>query len=831
MADIPKTIATFDLNGGQVFPVPFEYLARRFVFVTLVGPSGRQELVLNVDYRFTTKTEITTTRIWGTTDGFEQIELRRYTSGSDRLVDFSDGSVLRAIDLNTSQIQSIHIAEEGRDVIDDRLGLDGEGNLDAHGRRIINLQSGVNPGDAVNVTQLRGTEAAAAASVAAASEQARRAQRAADSASAAMGSLLSPRLPPYNAKGNGVDNDTAAFAAFEVDYKVRTVDLGGGSYLVDQIPTGNIYVNGSWRLSGGSIGFTRTAFEGDSVLNRGPIFSPYGGGLNRLRADLLNPLIQEMGLVWIGDSITWGSGNQPETQPNGPRNGTLKDPRDYFGTNSYVNHMRRYFIEEYMQKAVVTTEKWPESPWGDAIVHARRRVTLLPYGPDFDRQIVGTNITIVENDSAGRPTKKRILITNYNTTGGRSVWGEVSFNFTGRQFILLLGCVVDNESDYEIRINGVLHSTHSTNVGAPTDDGLGLINGGHSERTHNIPFVDGGVVTIRALRPDGFTGTSVFRLGGLIIDRHLRLTNNGINGSAFSAYRLYNMPPTGVSYSGSVAINEGDRYCFIQLGTNDRGTNRHAQTVHALRTEIKAFLDVIPSYCTPILTCASPAKEVVGANLSMEDVRCAIGSVARDRAIDWIDNYAAFRGVKIGAFASDELHPNAWGYTVMAANVIKSLEASIDISVKPAPAPIPLVYLLPTDARFVVSGTLSIVDRDAALARLGKQRLVRNNGAQTGEVTFKVVNADRFGIGFSSASGHSMDYEVFVDDVSQGVFRTEYLAVGGGTNTYGNIRWHEFPLGEHTIRVKPIYWAEGPGTNQVLYLEAFAFQQTATVTA
>lgn len=149
----PKTVITFDLDGSnRDFEVPFEYLARKFVVVTLVG-TDRRVLALSTDYRFAQRTIITTTQSWGPADGYERIEIRRVTSATERLVDFSDGSVLRAYDLNISNVQSLHIAEEGRDIATDTIGVDNDGNLDARGRKIVNLADAVEPGDAVTLRQ------------------------------------------------------------------------------------------------------------------------------------------------------------------------------------------------------------------------------------------------------------------------------------------------------------------------------------------------------------------------------------------------------------------------------------------------------------------------------------------------------------------------------------------------------------------------------------------------------------------------------------------------------------------------------------------------------
>ncbi|WYW00310.1 tail fiber protein [Pseudomonas phage vB_PpuP-KoPa-1] len=175
MAEAPKTTVTYPLDGtNRDFLIPFEYLARKFVQVTLVGVD-RKVLTLNIDYRFTQRTIVTTTKNWGPADGYNLIEVRRYTSATERLVDFSDGSILRAYDLNTSQVQSLHIAEEGRDIATDTIGVNNDGDLDARGRKIVNVADGTGDFDAVNLRQQKQWAGSAL-------NQADRAQREADRA-------------------------------------------------------------------------------------------------------------------------------------------------------------------------------------------------------------------------------------------------------------------------------------------------------------------------------------------------------------------------------------------------------------------------------------------------------------------------------------------------------------------------------------------------------------------------------------------------------------------------------------------------------------------------
>lgn len=155
MANVIKTVLTYQLDGSnRDFNIPFEYLARKFVVVTLIGVD-RKVLTINTDYRFATRTTISLTKAWGPADGYTIIELRRVTSTTDRLVDFTDGSILRAYDLNVAQIQTMHVAEEARDLTADTIGVNNDGHLDARGRRIVNLANAVDDRDAVPFGQLK----------------------------------------------------------------------------------------------------------------------------------------------------------------------------------------------------------------------------------------------------------------------------------------------------------------------------------------------------------------------------------------------------------------------------------------------------------------------------------------------------------------------------------------------------------------------------------------------------------------------------------------------------------------------------------------------------
>lgn len=108
-----STITQFP-SGSTRYRIEFDYLARTFVVVTLVNssnPALNRVLEVGRDYRFLNPTMI---EMLVDQSGFDIVRIHRQT-GTDLVVDFRNGSVLTASDLTNSELQAIHIAEEGRD--------------------------------------------------------------------------------------------------------------------------------------------------------------------------------------------------------------------------------------------------------------------------------------------------------------------------------------------------------------------------------------------------------------------------------------------------------------------------------------------------------------------------------------------------------------------------------------------------------------------------------------------------------------------------------------------------------------------------------------------
>ena len=210
-----RTVITYPIDGQKEFDITFEYLARRFVVVTLIG-EDRKVLAQGTDYRFATKNRLVLSITPEST--YTSIEIRRFTSTTDRLVDFQDGSILRALELNVSQIQSLHVAEEARDATVDTIALNSEGNLDARGRRIVNLADGVADGDAVTIRQMKAWDDSALNQANRAEQEADRAELAANAAS---GSASNAKTSETNAKTSELNAEAHAKTAADADARAQ----------------------------------------------------------------------------------------------------------------------------------------------------------------------------------------------------------------------------------------------------------------------------------------------------------------------------------------------------------------------------------------------------------------------------------------------------------------------------------------------------------------------------------------------------------------------------------------------------------------------------------
>ena len=76
--------------------------------------------------------------------------IQRTTPSDARLTDFQDGSVLTSADLDQSADQNFYLAQETKDNVASKMGLDASDRFDALNKRIINVADPVDNTDAVN---------------------------------------------------------------------------------------------------------------------------------------------------------------------------------------------------------------------------------------------------------------------------------------------------------------------------------------------------------------------------------------------------------------------------------------------------------------------------------------------------------------------------------------------------------------------------------------------------------------------------------------------------------------------------------------------------------
>lgn len=130
--------------ADSLFDIPFDYLSKKFVQVHVEGVLKSY----GSDYDFLDKTRVRFLK--GAIPAGTAVMLSRKTDASTMLVSWRDASVLRAGDLEVSQLQLLHIAEEANVTADAALTGDAFKGWDAEGRRLTNLADAITATDAMN---------------------------------------------------------------------------------------------------------------------------------------------------------------------------------------------------------------------------------------------------------------------------------------------------------------------------------------------------------------------------------------------------------------------------------------------------------------------------------------------------------------------------------------------------------------------------------------------------------------------------------------------------------------------------------------------------------
>ncbi|MNO13167.1 GDSL-like Lipase/Acylhydrolase [compost metagenome] len=643
-----------------------------------------------------------------------------------------------------------------------------------------------------------------------------------------------PFMAPYNAKGDGVTNDTAAFTAWEAApaNRGKTVDLRGRTVLIDNVPRLCAYTNGKFLLT--AISKTRVATTPFTFINQNGRYNAFGGQLNALRKALTNPFFQHVGIVLIGDSITWGSGTG-ENLPFDPRNGTLKDPRDSADTDSYVNIFKRYIGRNYMNDAAPVHSNFEFSTQGQSITTYQREIILTPDAPDFATTTYGSSIstsrTYVNTLSE---SKWQYQYSHSNTSS--TAYHEIAWTMTGSELTLSFASLAGQCLGYELFVNDVSQGVFVTTPGSPSDSGVVIDNSNNNRRTHVFGFKRNAKIRIRTVRDVTQNTAQVFRLNAVVIKKKVRISNQGINGATTQTYTVYNLnPATAPGFSGKPAVDSDDSFVTIQLGSNDRGITAAPGTPVAFEARVRAIIGYLPVGVKAILMCANPAVNTPGASMTMQDIRASLLKVSAELGNDFVDNYAAWGQADPLSLSADALHPNVQGFNIMACNLIRAMEDATDPFYVLPPVPIPWKHNLPViDSNVTITrvGTsLSEVTVDATASVTGKQFRLQNGNTTPGgsyqRMTFRVTGSTRLRI-YWSATTVSGAFELFVNNVSTGDVETKNDAPA--YNFYKDV---VMPANSATVPVdielRTMRRPTEPTGTIVVYLESITVDEGATI--
>lgn len=465
-------------------------------------------------------------------------------------------------------------------------------------------------------------------------------------------------LDDYGIVGDGITDDTAGFNLIETSVFGQIVNLKGKTFVVTSIPEKNLYVNGSWVLSG----YSSVASIGR--LNN-PKFSAGNGQIKRLKKALTNDLEQYVGIVFIGDSITWGL-SLDENPSVDPRDGTLSDVRDIYNSPSFVNNFKRYIIENFGYGYTESLSNWPAAPSGESILTLTKNIVMAPHEGDFFNTFVEPVADpVIVTDS---PSSISNIQINLNVNSGTSGYYSLKFPFTGKEFKLYYASVVSSMK-YELFVDGVSQGVFDTEIGLD-----GNVAGFNNSRTHTFNYVYEKEIEIRTVL-GAYVGKNTLKIDGIEIPKTIEISNQGIIGATTRSYLSNNLPGN-VSGDGD-AISDEDKYVFIQLGTNDRiiatGIGKGTNT---FKENLQLLIDAIKTDRFLIMMAANPSTNENPASYSFttQDVKNVISTISDNNLLDFIDNYSIFANYNHSVFLTDGLHPNKLGHFYISQNIIGALE-------------------------------------------------------------------------------------------------------------------------------------------------------------
>lgn len=456
------------------------------------------------------------------------------------------------------------------------------------------------------------------------------------------------------------DGDGFEGISFDADGGLRTssLNVGGGTGAIRtnliEIAPSNDFDGAAFIDGDGFVGLVlgSSSNEDQPVIDdkAGPAPN-YGGQLGDLKDALTDPLYQYLGLVLIGDSITWGSGASGGGVRT-PRNESLLDPRNDGTSPSWANLLHQYLGRDYYESGLTATG-WPGSPSGYAQFEYSRTVDLFVGAAPFSLSSAGASWALANASGSA------LGVVLNGTSANLSQTASLTFQTTGYGFSVVVQARADGGA-YEIFVDGVSTGTFSSSTGV-----LGVPAAYGYVHTHTFAsFKRAAKVELRLVPSASAT---VLSIEAVRITRTLRVTNNGIISTNTRQW---------VASLLADAIRTDDTFAFVQLGTNDlnlgaSGTSPFGPS--GVPDRITSIISTLKQAAIqPVLLCANAVTTTYAARMSL--VRVGILEVARAERVDFIDQFALTRPDPAGALADDGTHPSDAGHLMMFNNIHSRIE-------------------------------------------------------------------------------------------------------------------------------------------------------------
>lgn len=351
--------------------------------------------------------------------------------------------------------------------------------------------------------------------------------------------------------------------------------------------------------------------------------------------DLINPFVGKVGMVLIGDSITWGSGVTGDA-PSDPRTGSYTDPKNNMTSLSWANLLHHYIAKSFFKQTVAD---------GELIVDGTIKYSKT-FNISFDNPMI-KNVNVEKLAQSGT-----LLGFRFNLLAG----SYSEFDFVGDELKIYYTSTTTS-GDYELFVDGVSQGVFTT----------GGTIAYKQNRIHTFSY---GNHKIRIAYASG----NQIRLEGLEIAKEFILKNAGCIGRDSADWQ-----PGLINGLYDNALSVYDRHVIIMLGTNDRTINGWAQPnahdstirlIGNIVNQIKLDNENIQIY---IATANDVDDELETKAFWMKEVREANAMISKLYNLPFIDNYAATLNYDKATILSDGLHPNNAGHQIIADNMIDKL--------------------------------------------------------------------------------------------------------------------------------------------------------------